>query len=150
MLDNLWFGTFDCAVNLVLQGHKCVLVIKTGHCKTPRKYFDSLMKHHPVGSQFVCWTYIERDRKLIKLIFILYKYNVKKVLHFLISRNARSTIPDPLCPYHARFSDLNGNLTCISIARPAVLTTYFEHSNAVDVFKQKRQLELGLETKWVT
>jgi len=84
----------------------------------------------------------------VDLVCIGYKYNKKKVLTFVLTRGAGSSEDGE--PYHARFPDKFGNLCIRQVARPKVLSTYFKHSNVVDLHNQARQFDLALEKKWIT
>jgi len=69
-----------------------------------------------------------------------------QVLHF-ISTCGKTTPGDP---YVAKWSDEWGNLSSKDIPRPKLISTYFAHSNVIDVHNQQRQGELELESKWET
>jgi hypothetical protein len=53
------------------------MVIKTGHCKTPKKALDEVMKHWPAGSHAVFTITDEGadDDEDVDLVYIRYKYN---------------------------------------------------------------------------
>ena len=61
------------------------------------------MKYWPVGSYSVLTHTAkgEGDKDDVELVYIAYKYNVKTTLHFLMAKNAGSTVPDPDNPYIA-------------------------------------------------
>lgn len=152
ILGDSWFGSYDCIVNLKRNlGHEAILVIKTGHRKTPKKALDQVMKHWPAGS-YIVFSIIDEgvgDEKPVSLNYIAYKYNVHTVLHFIATEDAGSTKPDPDRPYFAKFPDEHGNVICRAIERPSIVSTYFENSNVIDTHNQKRQHSLALEKKWI-
>ena len=84
----------------------------------------------------------------IDLISIGYKYNKKIVLTFIATKGARST--DAGEPYKARFPEKFGNVCVRNVARPSIVSNYFNFSNCVDLHNQARQFDLALEKKWVT
>jgi hypothetical protein len=84
----------------------------------------------------------------VPLIAIGYKYNKKRVLHFVMSENAGDTTLGE--PYQMKFPDQFGNIHIREVSRPDVISRYFQDSNCVDVHNQLRQYALRLEKKWVT
>ena len=145
-----WFGTLACLCNVKKQGHEGIFAIKTGSSGIPKKHFENLMKNFPAGAHMVCEAKVTFEGEEMIVVYIAYKYNNRKVLHFAMTKNAGSTVPDPNRPYHARFKDPNGNMTRRDIPRPAVLSDYFRNSPTIDVHNQLRQGSLGLEDAWVT
>jgi len=79
---------------------------------------------------------------------VKYKYCSTKTLTFVITEKAGHTEPGD--PYIAKWTDENCNHCHCHIPRPSVISTYFQHSNVVDVANQQRQKELKLEKCWVT
>ena len=77
-----------------------------------------------------------------------YKYNTKKVIAFVVTKGAGSTVPGR--PYEARFPDVYGNVHARNVPRPKVLNTYFDNYGAFDAHNQARQGILALEECWVT
>ena len=51
-----------------------------------------------------------------------YKYNSKRVLFFVFTQGAGSTLPGE--PYVAKFQDVHGNVCTREVPRPAVLSLY--------------------------
>jgi len=105
------------------------------------------MQKWPSGSYLVMKTMCPQTN--IPLYALAYKYNIKKVLCFVMTANAGSTIPGST-PYIAQFPDKYGNLSTRNVPRPEVLATYFGHSNIIDSLNHKRQHLLGLERLWKT
>ena len=128
------------------MGHHAVLVVKTNHLRFPNKWLDEEMKTMPGG----CWLTMQGQcrRTGVELVAIGYKYNSKKVLHFVTTLGAGSTVRGE--PYRMKFNDAYGNVCHRNVARPAVLSRYFKYSNRVDVNNQMRQHNLALEECWVT
>jgi hypothetical protein len=67
---------------------------------------------------------------------------------FIITEKAGHTEPGE--PYVAKWMDENCNQCHCHVPRPSVISTYFKHSNIVDVTNQQRQQELKLEKCWIT
>ncbi len=77
-----------------------------------------------------------------------YKYNRKKVLCFLSTKDAGSTLPGT--PYVASFPDSTGQLHFRNVERPKLISFFYNHSPIIDNHNQSRQSELRLEKEWVT
>ena len=75
-------------------------------------------------------------------------YCKRKTLCFLFTEGASSTTPGE--PYRAKWKDENGNSRYRDVPRPQCCSTYFIHSNVIDVLNMQRQKELRLEKFWVT
>jgi hypothetical protein len=65
----------------------------------------------------------------MKLVFVSYKYNARKVFHFVMTADAGSTVPDPNRAYIAKFPDEFGNVAIGNMAvrkvpGPACLSDY--------------------------
>jgi hypothetical protein len=150
-LGDSWFGSVTATVEAAKNGQELIGGVKTNFSKSPKKEMEELMKDCPSGAYYVAVCDVpDEDNDDIKIIFVSYKYNARKVLHFVMTDGAGSTVPDPNRAYHARFPDAFGNLAVRKVPRPACLSDYFEKSNVVDVHNQMRQGILGLEAKWVT
>ena len=78
---------------------------------------------------------------------VSYKYNLKKVLVFLLTKGAGSTQPGE--PYLAKFPDKFGNVCTREVAWPEIISNYSNKSNMVDLHNQAQQAELALK-KWIT
>ena len=135
------------AVEVALAGHHCVMMVKTAHSRYPRKFLNDNMMDFPGGT----WVTMRGKckRSGVELVAIGYKYNSKKVLTFITTVGAGSTEKGEN-PYKMKYNDEFGNVCYRDIPRPAVLSRYFLHSNAVDVHNQMRQGNLALEECWVT
>ena len=141
-----WFGSVKAISNIAKTGHHAVMMIKTSHSRTPKKWLEKTMRNMPGGTWIVMEGIDEKED--LPLICIGYKYNKKKTLVFLMTKGAGSTEKGE--PYEARFPDKFGNLCVRYVARPQVISLYFKYSNVVDVHNQSRQADLSLEKKWVT
>ena len=86
--------------------------------------------------------------QIVLEICIDYKYNKLKVLTFVLTRGTGSTIAGR--PYQARFPDIYGNVHTWDVARPYVISRYFNYSNGVDIHNQAHQSNIALEEDWVT
>ena len=80
-----------------------------------------------------------------------YKYNQKKVLCFVMTKNAGSTKSGDN-PYRARFPDEFGNLKeRILVDRPeATIGHYFKFADLIYSHNNNRQFRLALEQLWLT
>ena len=141
-----WFGSVKAACQVHKLGHHGCFVIKTAHLRTPKKFLEEKMKYFPGGTWIVMEGYAEKEG--VPLVCIGYKYNAKKVLVFLTTKGAGSTQPGE--PYIAKFADMYGNVCTREVARPEIISNYFNRSIVVDLHNQARQVELALEKKWVT
>ena len=139
-----WFGSVKAAVEVAKQGHHACFLVKTGHSKSPKKFLEEEMKDFPGGT----WITLKATVEGVDLVSIGYKYNKKKVLTFVCTKGAGSSKHG--VPYVAKFPDTFGNVCIRHIARPAVVSNFFEASNKVDLHNQSRQFSLRLEKKWVT
>jgi hypothetical protein len=150
-----WFGSVVMAEHMKtlnrnaegeLKGHEVIAAVKSNHSRFPKKELEEKMKGYPSGSYLVleCTT----PTKRVKLLAIGYKYNARKILLFVSTKDAGSTKPGN--PYKAKFPDKFGNTRERSVVRPAVISQYFEISDAVDSHNHARQFLLALEKRWVT
>jgi hypothetical protein len=100
-----WFAGVHCAKKMAEMGFEFGGPVKTNHKGFPKEDIEEKMKHWPSGSQLVmeCTT-----PTAVKLIAVGYKYNSKKVVCFVFTRNCGLTLPG--VPYVARFNDSYGNV----------------------------------------
>ena len=129
------------------NGHELIAAVKTNKGHYPRKRLEKLMEKWPGGSHLVLQTVTPET--CVPLVAVAYKYNVKKVLCFIMTKNAGNTAPG-LHPYIARFPDRHGNVRERKVSRPDAMATYFRHSNAIDAHNHARQYLLALERHWKT
>ena len=143
--DN-WFDSFMAISNISKTGHHAVMMIKSSHSRTPKKWLESTMLDMPGGT----WIVLEgRGAKGdVPLVCIGYKYNKKKTLVFLTTKGAGSTEKGD--PYEARSPDKYRNLCVRHVSRPQEISLYFKYSNIVDVHNHSRQSDLSFEKKWIT
>jgi hypothetical protein len=128
------------------KGHEVITAVKSNHSHFPKAELEEKMKDYPSGSYLVleCTT----PMKGLQLLAIGYKYNARKILLFVATKNAGSTKPGT--PYKAKFPDKFGNTKERSVICPAVISQYFDSSDAVDSHNHARQFLLALEKHWVT
>lgn len=141
-----WFSSVPVVMGLAERGHEYIGAIKTNHALYPKEEIELLMKNWPSGA-YTVWE-CSPPGKAYKMIAIGYKYNARKVLCFIATENAGSTVYGD--PYVARFNDAAGNVCVRYVPRPAVLSKYFSSCNKVDAHNQARQSCLALEKHWVT
>lgn len=129
------------------NSHELIAAVKTNHSWFPKQFLEQKMKSWPSGAYLVleCRT----PETKVDLVAIGYKYNSKKVLCFVHTKNAGSTAPG-LKPYVAKFPDRFGNTKERRVPRPEVISEYFDKSHMVDAHNHNRQHILGLETYWKT
>jgi len=120
-------------------------IVKTNHARFPKQFIESTIKNWPARSHIVLEGSSEDD---INLLVIGYKYNSKKILCFVSTKNVGST--EPTCYYEARWLDKNGNTMSRRVPRPKIINDYFSHSNAIDRHNHVRQFLLRLEKHWKT
>lgn len=140
-----WFTSIPVAEYMAENNHEYVGAMKTSHKLYPKEQIEEKMQGWPSGSNIVLECQTPTGHTLLA---IGYKYNQKKILCFLATKNAGSTKPGN--PYIAKFSDSIGNLCEREVERPAIISNYFGHSNILDAHNHARQGELQLEKRWVT
>ena len=118
--------------------------VKNSHRGFPKKYLEDTMKDWPPGSHLLLETTLQ-DKKYFALG---YKYNMKKVLSFILTEGAGHTCPGE--PYEAKWLDENNRMTSRLIQRPDVLSNYFSYSNQIDKHNHARQSQLAIEKNVVT
>ena len=145
-LGDSWFGSVKTAANVARSGHHGIFIVKTAHSRSPKKFLEETMADMPGGT----WIVLEgrAEKEGVDLVSLGYKYNCKKVLTFVFTKGAGKTSPGK--PYQARFPDIYGNVCVRHVARPQVVSCFFEYSNKIDLHNQARQYEVALEKKWVT
>ena len=145
LMGDSWFGSVKACAELAKRGFNFIGVIKMGHALYPKDYLQTVLGPLPAGSRVV----MIGNARGTPLTAIGYKYNRKKVL-FFIATPAAGSVEDGN-PYVQRWMDEHGNiLTSRCIARPAVISNYFEVSPRVDNHNQSRQHDLALEELWLT
>lgn len=129
------------------DAHEFIGAVKTSSGGFPKKDIERIMKKWPSGSHLVleCTT----PETGVSLVALGYKYNSRKVLCFVMTKDAGSTAPG-LEPYYAKFPDIFGNVKQRKVQRPAVLGRYFGDSDKIDSHNHCRQFRLGLEKHWLT
>jgi hypothetical protein len=135
-----WFGSVNATnqVKAILQdedglpaGHDWVAAVKTNHKLYPIRELTKTMEEWPSGSHLLLSC--ERPDG-VELLALGYKYNMRKVLCFVFTKDAGSTAPGE--PYVARFPDEHGNVKTRKVPRPEVISRYFGASNVVDSHNQ--------------
>ena len=143
-----WFASVTVALWFAKRGHAFVGAVKTSSKLFPKAELEDRMKLYPSGASLIMECDVPgTGNEGIKLLAIGYKYNKKKVLLFIATKNAGSTQPGD--PYIARYNDKLRNVRQREVERPAIISEYFKHSMAVDAHNQARQGILKLEKRWV-
>jgi hypothetical protein len=84
-LGDSWFGSNTAIVEAARNGQELIAGVKTNSSKSPKNEMEALV--------VVCDVPDEDDGK--KILFVSNKYNARKVLHFVMTNGAGSTVPDP-------------------------------------------------------
>ena len=102
-------------------GAELIGMVKTntkGFCK---EIIEKLTKNWPGGSYLVL-----RSKPMVPggwpLIAICYKYNVRKVLSFIVTNNAGSTKTG--IPYLSKYTEQFTNVSIRPVARPVVMSNF--------------------------
>jgi Transposase IS4 len=145
-LGDSWF----CSVELVTQSwlrHRIAFagIVKTSHSRCPKEWLEKTMVDWPSGSHLVMEGIGEEG---VPMIIIGYKYNSRKVIVFLSTKNIAVTTCGK--PYRARWRDTNHHGRHRDVKRPSIVSFFFLHSNSIDRHNHARQFELRLEKFWVT
>ena len=129
------------------NGHEIIASVKSNSGWFPRKQIESKMKDWPGGSYLVleCKT----PENGVDLVAIGYKYNSRRVLTFVMTKDAGSTAPG-INPYIARFPDKYGNVCERKVQRPEIIEEFFDKSDVIDSHNHCRQFRLALERLWLT
>jgi hypothetical protein len=103
-----WFGGVVAANRLkaihedeegLPAGHESIAAVKTNHKLFPKQELELLMKEWPSGSSILLSC---MQANGVELFAIGYKFNMRKVLSFIFTKDAGSSAPGE--PYIARFS----------------------------------------------
>jgi len=138
-----WFTSITLIQAMKREGHEYFGALKNNHRGCPKNFVEETMKNWPSGSYIV----LENEKE--KLFYLGYRYSAKKkICHFLGSWEAGSTYLGN--PYVAKWPDSYGNVQKRNVARPDVVSKYFEKSNVIDRHNHLRQHELALEEVWLT
>jgi hypothetical protein len=145
-----WFASVKAATLVKQAGHEFVGPVKTSHKNFPKVQLEELMKDWPGGMSFVLEgvTPSAPGEVGLQLLAIGYKYNSRKVLSFICTKDAGPTSNG--IAYQAKWTDEYGNVRARPVERPEVISRYFQYSDVVDSHNHARQALLGLEKKWAT
>jgi hypothetical protein len=121
--------------------------LKTSTRGFPKKEIEEIMADWPSGKHIVLEG---RSPEGVDLIAVGYRYNCKKVLSFVGTKDAGDTAVNPARPYYAKFPDEYNNVASRAIDRPFIISEYFTSSNCIDAHNHIRQGVLKLEKHWVT
>ena len=142
LLGDSWFGNVKRWLEVAKAGHYSCFIIKQGNARSPKKFLEETMEDFPGGT----WIVLESEDGAtgIDLVCISYKYNNKKVLIFILSKEAGLTSEGE--PYEAWFPDRFQNVCFCHVARPQVVSNYFKYCNVVDdLHNQAWWFNLALE-----
>ena len=123
-MGDSWFSSVKTGDTVKEYGHE---QIETSKKLFPKTELEEKLDTWPGGMHLVMEGISPNGNKLLA---IAYKYNSRKVLCFLATKNAGATTPGE--PYRARFLDNNRNLVSRCVDRPEITSNYFQKSNAVD------------------
>ena len=128
--------------------HEFIGAIKTNNAWYPKAEIEETMKKWPSGSHLVlkCIT----PGTGVELIALGYKYNTRKVLCFIMTKDAGATA-NGTNPYIAKFGDGHGNdVNQRQVNRSDVLSLVLGSADRIDSHNHMRQFLLGLEMRWRT
>ncbi len=145
ILADSWFSSVKTAEAIHESGHEWISVVKTSHSLFPQKELEDKLKTWPGGMNLALEA---TTSKGVRLIAVGYKYNSSKVLCFVATKNAGSTIAGD--PYRACFLDDHDNLVSRPVDCPELISKYFQRSNGIDKHNQAHQFELHLDKHWRT
>ena len=141
-----WFVSKKAAEYEMEVGDEFIGMLKTntkGFCK---ETIENITKDWTVGSYLML-----RSKPMVPgyrpLISIGYKYNVRKVLYFIVTDNAGSTKTG--IPYLSKYPDQFNNVSIPPVPRPLAMSKK-SAVNEVDSHNKSRQSDLALEKWWVT
>jgi hypothetical protein len=120
ILGDSWFASIKTAEAIHEAGHKWIGIVKTSHSLFPKKELEDKMKNWPGGMSLLMEA---TTSKGVKLLAIGYKYNSSKVLCFVATKNAGSTMLGE--PYRAQLADDYDNLLSRPVDQPEIISTYF-------------------------
>jgi hypothetical protein len=136
----------SCCDTSIQEGAPFYRCSSKNHARFPKQYLEEHLKDKSVGGRLVLTTNLEG----VDLVAMGYKYNKRKVMHFIATAGAANTF-DGDDPYMQRWADEYGNILCVrAIPRPALASEYFSHSPRVDNHNQSRHHDLALEELWQT
>ena len=102
-----WFGSVKSIVNIqkhCIHQKESFFSVKTAHSLFPKSFIEDVLKEEPGGASIVLRSVLDD----VPLIAIGYKYNKRRVLHFVMSENAGNTTEGD--PYQMKFADQFGNI----------------------------------------
>jgi hypothetical protein len=91
ILGDSWFASVKTAEAIHECGHEWIGIVKTSHSLFPKKELEDKMKIWPGGMNLAMEA---TTSKGVKLLAIGYKYNSSKLLCFVATKNAGSTMLD--------------------------------------------------------
>ena len=118
--------------------------VKTAHSRFPKKWLEETMEEWPCGTHLVLESLFGKEN----LIAVSYKYNKKKVCHFIMTQGASMTSPGD--PYRAKYRSDVCNYKSRAVQRPLAVSKYFGTAGKIDIHNQIRQREIALEAHWNT
>ena len=117
MIGDSWFASVKTAEACAEYGHEFIGPVKTATRLFPKEELENTMKNWPGGTYIVLEGTSPNGHSLIS---IGYKYNKRKVLCFVATKNAgKTTLGDP---YHARFLDGMNNVVSRNVNRPDIIS----------------------------
>ena len=143
--EDSWFASVKGSDLVAEYGHEFVGPVKTSTSLFMKDELEHLMKDWTSGTHIIMQGVSSNNNSLLA---IGYKYNTKKVLSFVATKNGGSSLVGE--PYRARFIGDDNNIQFRSVDRPQIISAYFKASNCVDKHNHARQAELKLEKHWVT
>ena len=113
------------------------------HGRLPKAWLEEQMSNFPGRT----WIFGGTDKKHADLLCIGYKYNKSKVMTFIATTGASSTVAG--WSYQAGFPDVFGSLHTHYAPIPALIISYYEYCGRVDTQNQAHLEKIALEEAWV-
>ena len=136
-----WFSSKKLTGDVTDVGADLIGIVKE-NTKVLCKYnIQKITDYWPGGSYLVLRSkpMVPRGRPLI---YIGYKYNARKVIYFIVTKNSGTTQVG--IPYLFKYPDQFSNTSICPVARPLVMSKFFGAVNEVDSHKKPRQSDLSL------
>ena len=138
------FGSVRLGVAFGILGMHMIAGVKGIRSGFPKAWLAEKMKNMPSGN----WITLACAVEGVELVAMGYKYNRRKVLHFIMTKSAGSPVAG--APYIATFNDSHGNSVNRKVPRPVAISRFFARSSAIDAHNHMRQKLLALEKAWIT
>ena len=132
VIGDSWFESVKTCENLKAKGLNSIMMVKTAHKLFPRYHLSRQKASLKPGEFVLC------EQKSKDLLAI--RYQDKKQFEMIAS--CSTTLPGK------PRTKIRRNGEKVMIPRPAVVSEYFDHAGAIDVYNHIRTGQRGLEDTW--